>query len=141
MRSLALEATSAGSQLRTRDSNVTREPVRRGLRERHHPIALPFAETDGKTLRNRVHVVEIETMCFRVTNAGGVERFHQLLGLAQALNVSVEDLVGSNGTKKLGTGPTGKMKQLFEAASQLPRSQQQKITAVLEAFVNQHALR
>jgi len=47
----------------------------------------------------------------------------QLLGLAKALNVSVEDLVGSNGTKKRGTGPTGKMKQLFEAASQLPRSQ------------------
>jgi hypothetical protein len=31
------------------------------------------------------------------------------------------------------------MKQLFEAASQLPRSQQQKLAAVLEAFVNQHA--
>jgi hypothetical protein len=44
----------------------------------------------------------------------------QLLGLAEALNVSVEDLVRSNGTKKRGSGPTGKMKQLFEAASQLP---------------------
>lgn len=65
----------------------------------------------------------------------------QLLSLAEALNVSVEDLVGSNGTKKRGTGPTGKMKQLFEAASQLPRSQQQKLAAVLEAFVNQHAIR
>jgi hypothetical protein len=53
----------------------------------------------------------------------------------------VEDLVGSNSTKKRGTGPTGKMKQLFEAASQLPRSQQQKLAAVLEAFVNQHAAR
>jgi hypothetical protein len=36
----------------------------------------------------------------------------QLLGLAEVLNVSVEDLVGSNGTKKRGIGPTGKMKQL-----------------------------
>jgi hypothetical protein len=43
--------------------------------------------------------------------------------------------------KKRGTGPTGKMKQLFEAASQLPRSQQQKLAAVLEAFVNQHTAR
>jgi hypothetical protein len=33
------------------------------------------------------------------------------------------------------------MKQLFEAASRLPRSQQQKVTAVLEAFVNQHTVR
>jgi hypothetical protein len=29
----------------------------------------------------------------------------------------------------------------FEAASRLPRSQQQKIAAVLESFVNQHATR
>ena len=65
----------------------------------------------------------------------------QLLSLAEALNVSVDDLVGSNGKKKRGAGPTGKMKQLFEAASRLPRSQQQKLAAVLEAFVNQHATR
>jgi hypothetical protein len=65
----------------------------------------------------------------------------QLLALAQTLNVSVDDLVGTNGTKKRGSGPTGKMKQLFEAASRLPRSQQQKIAAVLEAFVNQHSSR
>ena len=65
----------------------------------------------------------------------------QLLSLAEALNVSVEDLVGTNGKKKRRAGPTGKMKQLFEAASRLPRSQQQKLAAVLEAFVNQHATR
>jgi len=34
--------------------------------------------------------------------------------LAQALNVSVEELLGSNGKRKRGFGPTGKMKQLFE---------------------------
>jgi len=53
------------------------------------------------------------------------------LGLAQALNVP-EDLVGSNAAKKRGTGPIGKKKQLFEAASQLPRSQQQSFAAVLD---------
>lgn len=63
----------------------------------------------------------------------------QLLNLAKALNVSVEDLVGTNGTRKRGSGPTGKMKQLFEAASRLPRSQQQKITALLEPFIAHHA--
>jgi transcriptional regulator with XRE-family HTH domain len=65
----------------------------------------------------------------------------QLLNLAQALNVSVEDLVGSNGSKKRGTGPTGKMRQLFEAASRLPRNQQQKIAAILEPFIEHHAAR
>jgi len=62
-------------------------------------------------------------------------RADQLLKLAQALNVSVDDLVGTNGKKKRGTGPAGKTRQPFEAASRLPRSQQQKITAVLEAFI------
>lgn len=65
----------------------------------------------------------------------------QLLSLAEALNVSVDDLVGTNGSKKRGAGPTGKMKQLFEAASRLPRSQQQKITALLEPFIAHHAQR
>jgi hypothetical protein len=58
-----------------------------------------------------------------------------LLNLAQALNVSVDDWGGTNGKKKRGTGPAGRMRQLFEAASRLPRSQQQKITALLEAFI------
>ena len=37
-----------------------------------------------------------------------------------------------NGTKKHGSGPTGKMKQLFEAASRLARSQQQKLAAIID---------
>jgi hypothetical protein len=49
--------------------------------------------------------------------------------------------VGTNGTKKRASGPTGKMKQLFEAASHLARSQQQKITALLEPFTAHHAQR
>ena len=63
----------------------------------------------------------------------------QLLNLAQTLNVSVDDLVGTNGTRKRGSGPTGKMKQLFEAASRLPRGQQQKIAAIIEPFIAHHA--
>jgi len=66
-------------------------------------------------------------------------------GCAKALNVPVIELLGSednnNGRKRRRTGPTGKMRRLFEAASQLPRSQQEKLAAVLEAFVNQHAAR
>jgi len=47
--------------------------------------------------------------------------------------------VGTNGQKKRGTGPAGRMRQLFEAASRLPRSQQQKIAAVLKAFIAHNA--
>ncbi len=63
----------------------------------------------------------------------------QLEQLAAVLNVSISDLIGEREEKKRGTGPTGKMKQLFEQASTLPRHHQQKISALLEAFINQHS--
>lgn len=66
-------------------------------------------------------------------------RPEQLRELALALGVAVEDLLGEPNGKKRGTGPAGKMRQLFEAASRLPRSQQQKVAAVLEPFILQHA--
>ena len=63
----------------------------------------------------------------------------QLMKLAEALSVGPEDLLGENGTKSRRTGPAGKMRRLFESASALPRSQQQKVVALLDAFVSQHA--
>ncbi|MGH9968396.1 MAG: helix-turn-helix domain-containing protein [Pyrinomonadaceae bacterium] len=67
-------------------------------------------------------------------------------GCAKALKVPVIELLGSedhenNGRKKRGTGPTGKMRRLFDAASQLPRSQQEKIAAIIEPFIAHHAQR
>jgi hypothetical protein len=41
--------------------------------------------------------------------------------------------------KKRGGGPEGRMRRLFEQTSKLPRSQQEKIAAVLETFVNQRS--
>jgi transcriptional regulator with XRE-family HTH domain len=62
----------------------------------------------------------------------------QLQNLAAALNLPVEELLGNGEHKKRGAGPVGKMRQLFEAASQLPRNQQEKVFAILEPFVAQH---
>jgi transcriptional regulator with XRE-family HTH domain len=66
-------------------------------------------------------------------------RADQLRALADLLDVSADYLLGKESSKPHNSGPVGKMRQLFEAASRLPRSQQQKIAAVLEAFVNQHS--
>jgi transcriptional regulator with XRE-family HTH domain len=66
-------------------------------------------------------------------------RPEQLQKLAEALGVSVEELLGESPSRKRGVGPAGKMRQLFDAASRLPRAQQQKIAAVLEPFILQHA--
>jgi transcriptional regulator with XRE-family HTH domain len=66
-------------------------------------------------------------------------RAEQMTALADALGTSTDYLLGRQEPKARGTGPAGKMRQLFEAASRLPRSQQQKVAAVLEPFVLQHA--
>ena len=60
--------------------------------------------------------------------------------MARALGVSVDELLGETEKKRhAAIGPTGRMRRLFEAASKLPRPQQPKIAAVIEAFVNQHS--
>jgi len=60
-----------------------------------------------------------------------------LLPLSKALGVTVEELLGEARQRSLKPG--GKMRTLFDAASKLPRSQQEKIVAILEPFVAQHA--
>jgi len=62
----------------------------------------------------------------------------QLQSLAAALTLPVEALLANGESKKRGSGPAGKMRQLFEAASKLPRSQQEKILAILQPFVREH---
>lgn len=59
--------------------------------------------------------------------------------MAEVLGVSVEDLLhtSSTTTKRQG-GPTGKVRELFERVSKLPRRQQDKIVEFVAAFVNQY---
>ena len=68
---------------------------------------------------------------------GKIPRSDLLAPIADALGCSVEDILGKPAKSKAPTG--GKMRQLFEAASELPRRQQDKIISVLEPFVNQHS--
>jgi transcriptional regulator with XRE-family HTH domain len=62
----------------------------------------------------------------------------QVEQLAKILNVSVEHLFGTATPKARGTGPAGKLRQVFEKASQLPRHQQNKVAEFVDAFVKQH---
>ena len=63
----------------------------------------------------------------------------QIEALARILDVSVQDLVCGNGQKlQHKVSPAGRMRQLFEEASKLPRRQQQKVADVLEPFIAQH---
>jgi len=66
-------------------------------------------------------------------------RPEQIEQLAVALNITVEHLFGRDSAKSRGKGPAGKLRQVFEKASQLPRHQQNKVAEFVEAFVERQA--
>ncbi len=60
----------------------------------------------------------------------------QLAALADALGITADYLLGRPDAKpSTPKGPPGKLRQAFEKAHKLPRSQQQHILKVVEAFV------
>lgn len=59
-----------------------------------------------------------------------------LPAMAKILGVSVETiLAGGSAPQKRRGGPVGKLQRVFEDASQLPQSQQEKIVEVLQALI------
>jgi transcriptional regulator with XRE-family HTH domain len=62
----------------------------------------------------------------------------QIEKVAAILKVSVESLFGKAAPALRGNGPAGKLRQVFDRASQLPRHQQNKVAEFVEAFVAQH---
>jgi len=72
--------------------------------------------------------------------SGKTPRSEVLPGLAEALGVSIETVLGEEGTeavKKKG-GPEGKLRRVFEEAASLPRRQQEKIMEFISAYINQY---
>ena len=56
----------------------------------------------------------------------------QVEQLTKILNVSAEQLYGSNTPKTRNGGPVGKSRRVFEEVSKLPRNRQQRILGVVE---------
>jgi transcriptional regulator with XRE-family HTH domain len=69
---------------------------------------------------------------------GNLPRSNLLIPMAAALGVTVEQLLGEDKPKRV-LSPAGRMRQLFDQASKLPRGKQEKIVAILEPFIRQHA--
>ena len=63
----------------------------------------------------------------------------QIEAVAEVLGVTISHLFGKDTRTGGRGGSVGKLQRLMEAASALPRSQQQKLLAVVEPFVEQHA--
>jgi transcriptional regulator with XRE-family HTH domain len=62
----------------------------------------------------------------------------RLKRLAEILGTTVGELVGEAPPKR-AAAPRGKLNQVFDAASKLPRRQQKKILDVVEPFIREHA--
>ncbi len=58
--------------------------------------------------------------------------------LARALGVTIEELIGVSGAKAGKRGPKSQLERQLEIVLTLPRQTQQKIMAVLDAFITQH---
>ena len=68
----------------------------------------------------------------------GALRLHGelILKLAEILSVSADELLGRE-TNKPKARPSGKVQQVFEEVSNLPRRQQDKVVEFVSAFVRQ----
>jgi transcriptional regulator with XRE-family HTH domain len=62
-----------------------------------------------------------------------------LAKFAHALGVSVDALLGVTPPKPKKQAAKGRLQSVFEAASKLPRRQQEKVAEFVGAFVKQHA--
>ena len=103
------------------------------------PIDLTaMRERAGLTVREFAR--ELGTYHTNVLNwekAGRITKTEFIVPAASILGVTVEELLG---LPKMRNNPIpgGKLGQAFEAAAKLPRGKQEKVIALLDAFVAQH---
>jgi len=71
--------------------------------------------------------------------SGTPPRGEVLPKMANALGVSVDALLGVTPPKPKRQAAKGRLQHVFEAASKLPRRQQEKVAEFVGAFVKQHA--
>ena len=94
-------------------------------------------ETAGLSMRELARQIGVDHSNVRYwEQSGAAPRSDVLLPMAKALGVTVEELLGEPKPQRVVT-PAGKMRLLFEAASKLPRSQQEKIQDILEPYIRQ----
>jgi transcriptional regulator with XRE-family HTH domain len=96
-------------------------------------------ERAGITVRELARQLDIHhTNIVYWEKTGRVAKVELLPQLAAILGVSVEEVLGQPRPKRSPVTP-GKLGQVFEAASKLPRRQQQKILEFVEPFIRERS--
>jgi transcriptional regulator with XRE-family HTH domain len=98
-------------------------------------------EQAGLTVRELARQLDTDhTTILYWERTGKVAKAEFLLPLSRILGVTIEEILGEPRPRRVAI-PGGKLGQAFEAAAKLPRSKQEKIIALLDAFVDQHSLK
>lgn len=96
-------------------------------------------ESAGLSVRELARQIgETHTNVSYWERSGQIPRSDVLAPIAKALGVPVEELLGESKIRRTAT-PGGKLGQVFEQVSKLPRRQQDKIIEVVQALVAQHS--
>jgi len=113
-----------------RPTDHPRSPFGLRLTEARQRVGLSQAELADKIGVDRRMIAHWERRSVTL-------RPEQLVALAAALKSSTDELLGLQPPRS--GGPTGKVRQVFERVSRLPRKQQAKVVEFVDAFVNQKA--
>ena len=96
-------------------------------------------EAAGLSLRELARQIGEEHSNVRYwEHSGNLPRSNVLVPMANALGVTVEELLGQAKPRRV-VSPGGRLNQAFQRVAKLPRRQQQKIAEVVEALLAQHA--
>jgi len=99
-----------------------------------------FREVAGLSQREMARRLGISQPAYLMWERHNVAlKAEQITQLAENLGVRVEELLKQPKSAQRRGGPEGKGKKLWNAISDLPRSQQAKIFSVLEMIVAQHS--
>lgn len=92
-------------------------------------------EASGLTLRELARQIgEQPTNLSYWERTGNLPRADLIIPIAQALGVSVEEILGQEKPRR-AAAPGGKLRHAFEQVQRLPRRQQDRIVEVVEALV------
>lgn len=96
-------------------------------------------EDAGLTVRELARQIgEQHTNVLFWEKSGLLPRSNVLIPMAKTLGVTVEELLGEPKPRRV-VSPGGRLRQVFEAASHLPRREQQKLAEFVKIFVSQHS--
>jgi transcriptional regulator with XRE-family HTH domain len=106
--------------------------------EGHGPRLKAFREAAGLSQRELARQIEERQSNVQYwETTGKLPRSDILLAMAKALGISVEELLGEQKPRRAAS-PRGRLGQVFDEVSQLPRRQQQKIIEMAEGFLVLH---